>query len=277
MDVRKKCVALLLLFYHTGAALEILVPSTHQATIGSTALIPCRYTVEKPPVKPNFFAAFWNFRGKEILSFDDQVRTVDSRYSLNIEKALNGTVDLSISKIVMSDAGVYTCTVLYSPLRRQKEITVVIKAPPQVTITGNTVVMNKESVLRCSITGFFPVDIDVRWFRDGERLEDNIIVGDPWRNPDRTYSVNSSVTITPTEEDRERNFSCRVRHESLKEPLQEDFHLIYRDKNMWTENQPCHITIPVIVAVSSFVIILNILGIVYCKCKKKKISSSRER
>ncbi|XP_069839532.1 uncharacterized protein [Dendropsophus ebraccatus] len=110
-------------------------------------------------------------------------------------------------------------------------------APPQVAITVNTVVLNnksvlsKEKVLSCSVTGFYPIDIDIRWFGDGERLEKNVIVGDFWRNPDRTYNVISNVTIPPTEEDRERNFSCRVQHEFLQEPLQETFHLVFKVGN----------------------------------------------
>ncbi|KAG9461195.1 hypothetical protein GDO78_017723, partial [Eleutherodactylus coqui] len=99
--------------------------------------------------------------------------------------------------------------------------------PPQVTITNKTVVLNEESVLRCSVTGFYPMDIGIKWFRGREMLGD-VTVDEPQRNLDGSYSVNSTATITPTEEDREQNFSCRVQHESLKKPLQEDFQLLYR-------------------------------------------------
>ncbi|XP_069840506.1 uncharacterized protein [Dendropsophus ebraccatus] len=227
MQIRKRCVALLLLC-RTGAALEIFVPRSYQVIVGSSALIPCKYTGEKLPLDPRFFAVFWFLQGKEILSYDDEVRTMDPRYSLDTEKALYGIADLSISKITISDAGVYTCSVLYSPEQKKMDITVDTEASPQLMITDKIVGVNKESVLRCSVTGFYPEDIDITWLRGTEMLRD-VTTDGPRRNSDGTFSVDSSVTITPTEEDRERNFSCRVHHKSLKGPLQEDFKLIYTD------------------------------------------------
>ncbi|KAG8547237.1 hypothetical protein GDO81_028824 [Engystomops pustulosus] len=128
----------------------------------------------------------------------------------------------------VSDAGVYTCEVLYSPEKVKKDITLhihVFPAPPQVTVTGN--IMDVGSVLRCSVTGFYPLDIDVSWLRGTQILKDVTMDG-PRRNSDGTYSLDSIVTVTRTE-DRERNFSCRVQHESLREPLQKDIRLTYTD------------------------------------------------
>ncbi|XP_077129859.1 cell adhesion molecule 2-like [Ranitomeya variabilis] len=221
MDLIKKCVVFVLLL-QAGAALEVSAPTTYLATLGSDNVIPCEYTIEKPPVDPRFFAAFWLFQGKEILSFDNEVITTDSRYSLDTEKALEGRVDLSISDMSVSDVGEYICSVVYSPDWKMKDITVDVKAPPQVAITNRTV--NEKSVLLCSVTGFNPADIEIKWFRGSERLSD-VTEDRLLRNPDGTYSVNSTVTITPTEEDREQNISCRVQHESLNQPLQEDFQL----------------------------------------------------
>ncbi|KAG9462581.1 hypothetical protein GDO78_013822 [Eleutherodactylus coqui] len=220
-----------------GAALEISAPNKHQATVGSPALITCSYTVQKPPVNPKLFAAFWYLEGKQILSYNDEVITTDPRYSLDIEKALNGRVDLSISNIALSDAGVYACSVLYSPLRKTKDITLYVTALPQVTITDKSVVLNEESILRCSVTGFYPVDISIKWFRGREMLRD-VTEDEPRRNPDGSYSVNSTATITPTEEDREQIFSCWVQHVSLKKPLQEDFQLLYRALMKLVHSQP---------------------------------------
>ncbi|KAM3916858.1 uncharacterized protein RB166_016019 [Leptodactylus fuscus] len=286
MDITKKYVAFLLLC-HTGAALEIFGPRAFQATMGSTAQIPCSYTVEKPPVDPRFFAAFWYFHGKEILSYDDEIRTTNSRYSLNIEKALNGTVDLYISKISIWDAGAYTCSVLYSPVKKEKDIIVYIKvetASPRVVITDNAVGINEESVLRCSVTGFYPEDIDIKWFRGTERLY-SVTLDGPWRNLNGTYNVDSAVTITPTEEDRERNFSCRVQHESLKDPLQKDFKLIYKrreilnttiDTKQMPENQSPAIIIIIVGVVSAVVIVILVVSLLFCKYKNKRTSPDLE-
>ncbi|PIO22888.1 hypothetical protein AB205_0081610 [Aquarana catesbeiana] len=214
---------------HSGAALIITGPSTHRAVLGSDTQIPCKFTADKLPVDPKFFAVIWYYAKKNILSYDNTVMTNDPRYSINKHQALNGIADLIISNISISDGGVYTCSVIDSPVRREQDVTVSIQAIPNITIT-NKVITKNESVLCSVISGFYPVDIDIKWLRDGKIL-DKVFVEKPQRDPDGTYSVRSSVTITPTEEDRERIFSCRVQHESLTAPLQEDFQLVYGGKD----------------------------------------------
>ncbi|XP_056392677.1 uncharacterized protein LOC130285343 [Hyla sarda] len=256
----------IILCLHAGAALEIFVPPTYQVRVGSSALIPCTYTVGSHPVDPTYFAAFWHFQGKQILSYDDQVRTIDSRYSINTERVLNGIVDLSISKITISDAGVYTCSVLYSPTQKKKGINVDVEAPPRIVMTNKTVGVNEESVLSCSITGFYPEDVTITWLR-GTEILGHVTMDGPRSNSDGTFSVDSSVTITPTEEDRARDFSCRVQHESLKEPLQIDFKLRYRETK--SVNQTLYIIIIVILVVV-VILAMVILAIIYHKHKRRR-------
>ncbi|XP_056389406.1 uncharacterized protein LOC130283843 isoform X2 [Hyla sarda] len=244
MDVIRRLIFFLVL-HHSVSSLEMTGPSVHAARLGSDARVPCLFPVDNPPVDPEHLRVFWNFQDKEILSYNRTVRTTSSRYSLSIGALGDGIANLTISNIHIPDGGMYKCSVTYRSERKDKEVRLDIGAPPQVMITGNTVVMNKENVLTCSITGFYPVDIDVKWFKDGEKLN-NIFVGDPWRNPGRTYNVNSTLTITPTEEDRERIFSCRVQHEFLQEPLQKNFHLVYKDRTSAVIIGVCCIIIPII-------------------------------
>ncbi|CAJ0933182.1 unnamed protein product, partial [Ranitomeya imitator] len=291
-----------------GAALELSAPTTYLATMGSDNVIPCEYTIEKPPVDPGFFAVFWFFQGKEILSFDDEVRTTDSRYSLDTGKALQGRVDLSISDMSVSDVGVYTCSVLYSPDRKNKDITVDVKGKEilsfddEVRTTDSRYSLDTEKALQgrvdlsisdmsvsdvgvytCSVL-YSPdrknkditvdvKDIEIKWFRGSERLSD-VTEDPPLRNLDGTYSVNSTVTIPPTEKDREQNVSCRVQHESLKQPLQEDFQLGYTDNSATSGNRNLMIIIPVVLGLLLLIIIVIVL-IIYFK-RKKQSTSMRE-
>uniref|UniRef100_A0A8C5PRE3 Ig-like domain-containing protein n=1 Tax=Leptobrachium leishanense TaxID=445787 RepID=A0A8C5PRE3_9ANUR len=219
----------LLLFVQSGGALEIYGPSAQRARRGSDALIPCSFTVDKPPVDPKYFAVFWYFKGYEILSYyNNVVKTQDPRFSLNTMNSLNGNASLSISRVMMSDEGVYTCSIIYSPERKEKEVTLHVQAAPEINIPERVMVTNRQSILRAAITGFYPVDINVKWFRDGEILN-NYTVSTPQRNQDGTYNVTSEVTIMPTEEDKHRTFSCRVQHESLFGPLHEDFQLEFAE------------------------------------------------
>ncbi|XP_075686922.1 uncharacterized protein LOC142656004 isoform X2 [Rhinoderma darwinii] len=242
------------------SSLELTGPSVHAARLGSDALVSCPFTVDKPPVDPKHLIIFWHFRDKEILSYNNTVRTTSPRYSLSTDALITGSANLTVSNIQIPDGGMYKCSVIYSSERKDKEIRLDIGAPPQVTITGKTVVMNKESVLRCSITRFYPVDIDIRWFRDGEMLS-NVTVETPRRNPDRTYNVNSTVTITVTEEDRQKTFSCRIRHEFLQAPLQEDFRLVSEDRSSAVIIAAC--------TVIMLILIILIAGALWWKLKRR--------
>ncbi|XP_069840504.1 uncharacterized protein [Dendropsophus ebraccatus] len=224
MDGIRAAILCLLVLGSSVSSLRLTGPSVHTARLGSDTLVPCLVTVDNPPVDPEHITIFWLHQDKEILSYDKSVRTTSPRYSLSTEALGAGTGDLTITNIQIPDGGMYKCSVTYRSQTKEKEIRLDVGAPPQVMVTGNTVVMNKESVLRCSITGFYPVDIDIRWFR-GTELQRDASEEKTWTNPDRTYNVTSSLTLTPSKEDIERNFSCRVQHEFLQEPLQKTFHL----------------------------------------------------
>ncbi|OCT57515.1 hypothetical protein XELAEV_18003393mg [Xenopus laevis] len=226
INMEQTSILFLLVFFllQTGAALELTVPSSHQATLGTNAVIPCTFQVDTPAVDIRDVAIFWYFQDKEILNSTSTVGTSNPRLSINKGAIKDGVASLSISNIEISDGGLYRCSVLYSPDRKYKEVRLDIQAPPRITATNNLVIKDKESILRASITGFYPVDIDIKWLREGEILAGGTVIT-PQRNADGTYRVNSTLTIVPTEGN--QNFSIRVQHESLTVPLQEDFQLIY--------------------------------------------------
>uniref|UniRef100_A0A8C5PX17 Ig-like domain-containing protein n=1 Tax=Leptobrachium leishanense TaxID=445787 RepID=A0A8C5PX17_9ANUR len=207
---------LLLLFLQTGGAWELNASSIYRAGIGSQTLIPCTFTVDKHPAGPKYIAAFWYFKGNEILRYAGSVVTQDSRFTLDEDHLLNGIASISVSRVMTLDEGVYTCSIIYKAERKEKEVTLIVHAAPQITITKRIVVINRQSILRAAITGFYPEDINVKWFQD-EQIQNSYKISTPQRNRDGTYSVTSTMTIMPTEEDRHRTFSCRVQHESLSE------------------------------------------------------------
>ncbi|XP_068102584.1 tyrosine-protein phosphatase non-receptor type substrate 1-like [Hyperolius riggenbachi] len=264
---------LFLCLQQAGAALEMTGPTSHTAMVGQEAHIPCTFTDDTFAFDPAHFGVIWYFQGSNILNFVNSTTKANPRYSLNQNQALTGTADLMISDMSISDVGIYQCVVVYSPVRLVMDITVDIQAPPQITITGTTVTISNDSVLRSSISGFYPEKIDIKWLRDGEIL-DNVIVEKPQRLPDGTYSVTSSVTVTPTEEDRGRTFSCRVQHESLTQPLQEDFTLVCPDKEESSTNVVV-IAVPV-VCVVAVIIAAGAVGI-YLYCKKSGQQTGEDR
>ncbi|XP_031749437.1 interferon-induced very large GTPase 1 isoform X2 [Xenopus tropicalis] len=193
----------------------------HRAIKGSDSVIPCTSDVNGPPVQ----TIIWYFQHKEILRYDGEIRAVDPRYSLSTNRARDGTASLVISNITITDGGTYTCSLLYGQGKEDMEVTVDIQAIPEITVTNNIVVRNQESVLRCSVTGFYPLGVRIKWLREGVLLH-RINVGTKQRNPDGTYNVNTTATILPTEEDQDQTFSCSVQYGS-HDTFQKDFQLIY--------------------------------------------------
>ncbi|XP_018096914.2 tyrosine-protein phosphatase non-receptor type substrate 1 isoform X2 [Xenopus laevis] len=214
------------LLFQTGSVLEVIAPFRHIARKGFNILIPCTFHVDKFPAHPKLFAIEWDYYGRRILTYDNGVNTTDPRFSLNSTTAPWGVASLSVSNTQVSDGGRYTCTVTYGTEQQETQIILEIQAPPQITIPNKVVSENKTSVLRASITGFYPQDLDVKWLRDGEILP-GVTVNKSQRDPDGTHSTTSTVTIVPTKENRNQSFSIRLQHESLSVPLQEDFQLIY--------------------------------------------------
>ncbi|PIO22647.1 hypothetical protein AB205_0081680, partial [Aquarana catesbeiana] len=146
--------------------------------------------------------------------------------SLNVESLDHGNASLYVSSVTISDRGMYVCTVKYSAERKEKEILFKVFARPLLSIQSMKVQRNTKNTLTCKATGFYPPDILITWYIKGEVLR-NYLMGKPQMYNDGTYQVDSNVTITPTIDDQNQIFSCRVQHDSLQEPLQEDFQLIY--------------------------------------------------
>ncbi|XP_053550155.1 LOW QUALITY PROTEIN: signal-regulatory protein beta-1-like [Bombina bombina] len=208
----------------------VLEPTEYSqsAILGANTIIPCTFHVGNLPLKTEFLAIIWYFQGKEILNSDDIVRTSHPRASLNINKLTDGIASLLLTNVTISDSGTYKCSVIYSPEKKEEEVILNVYAIPTIIITNKVVVKNKESFLNSTITGFYPIDIDIKWLRGNEVLE-SVTHYPPQRHSDGTYSVKSSVKVTPTKENEKQTFSIRVYNASLHEPLQKDFQLVYGD------------------------------------------------
>ncbi|XP_075175660.1 programmed cell death 1 ligand 1-like [Anomaloglossus baeobatrachus] len=210
-------VLLSLLFHQTLSSLKLIGSCIYVGRLGSDAWLPCLFSVDKPPVDLNHLTIFWSFLDKEILSYDKTVRTTSPRYSLCTEALLTGVADLTISNVQLPDVGTYRCSVIYNLERKEEKV--LFKATDSL----------QEEIhlpIHYLVSCFNPEPVVVKWFRSEEKNENNIITGDPWRNPDKPYIVKSTVRVTLTEEDRKRIFSCSVLHKYLQELLQEDFCLV---------------------------------------------------
>ncbi|XP_073492239.1 uncharacterized protein [Aquarana catesbeiana] len=221
-------ILILLSLCPTYAALDVSAPSTQRALFTRDTVLICSFSVDKT-LDLNFLIILWTFQGKVILRYDNKVfSTQDPRMSLNVESLGDGYASLHISNVTISDRGTYMCTVIYNAESKEKEISLKVFAKPLLSIQSTKVQRNTENTLTCKATGFFPPDILITWYRKGEVLK-NYFMGKPQLYKDGMYQVNSTMTITPTEDDQNQTFSCKVQHDSLQEPLQKDFQLFYED------------------------------------------------
>ncbi|XP_059826598.1 hereditary hemochromatosis protein homolog isoform X3 [Hypanus sabinus] len=83
--------------------------------------------------------------------------------------------------------------------------------PPEVSFTAS----KDGSLLSCVATGFYPQSIDVTILRNGRFMEETHSHG-ILPNHDNTYQLTRTVQVEPTDT---AEFSCRVEHRGLPEPL----------------------------------------------------------
>ncbi|XP_040212173.1 uncharacterized protein LOC120943119 [Rana temporaria] len=220
---------ILLSLHQTYAALDVFAPSPQKSLVTDHTFLNCTFSVDNKRLDLNFLAILWSFQGKVILRYDNKgFSTQDPRMSLNVESLRDGFASLHISNVSISDGGIYKCSVIYSPESKEKEISFEVFAKPLLSILNTKVHRNTEKTLTCTATGFFPPDIGITWYRNKEVLR-NPLMGKPQMYENGTYYVDSNVTITPTDDDQNKTFSCRVQHDSLQEPLQKDYLLIFED------------------------------------------------
>ncbi|XP_078422466.1 class I histocompatibility antigen, F10 alpha chain-like [Cetorhinus maximus] len=88
------------------------------------------------------------------------------------------------------------------------------KAEPEVFISRSEPNSQyKPLTLSCLVTGFYPVDIEVSWLRDGEVMSETLSSG-VRPNHDGTHQIQKEIEINAGDEDQ---YSCQIEHCSLAE------------------------------------------------------------
>ncbi|KAM4632475.1 uncharacterized protein O3C94_018993 [Discoglossus pictus] len=241
----------------TIAVLDVTAPPYKNALIGSRGVLPCTFHVDNPPVNPQFLAVFWHFGNKELLRYDNKGTVLSPGVSVDEKAAMNGDVSLTIHNVTLSDEGTYTCLVIYSRDKLQKAIKLNLLARPVAIIKA---ICADNTVLLCSVTGFYPANIKVNWFNKGQ------IVGKPdlgttQRNSDGTFRVTSTVSLTPLETKNSPVIVCQVEHESLQDPVEEHFRDVYEDNS---PNVPAAVILTMVITAA---LILAIFWFLFFKTK----------
>ncbi|XP_074204563.1 HLA class II histocompatibility antigen, DQ beta 1 chain [Camelus bactrianus] len=92
------------------------------------------------------------------------------------------------------------------------------RVEPTVTIsTSRTEALNQHNLLVCSVTDFYPSQIKVRWFRNGQEETAGVVSTPLIRNGDWTYQILVMLEMTPQQGD---VYTCHVEHPSLQSPVE---------------------------------------------------------
>ncbi|XP_075346686.1 class II histocompatibility antigen, B-L beta chain-like [Mycteria americana] len=76
--------------------------------------------------------------------------------------------------------------------------------------------------LVCAVTGFYPAEIEVKWFKNGQEETERVVSTDVIQNGDWTYQVLVMLETTPQRGD---TYTCQVEHVSLQHPVSQHWAL----------------------------------------------------
>ncbi|XP_036624538.1 DLA class II histocompatibility antigen, DR-1 beta chain-like [Trichosurus vulpecula] len=88
---------------------------------------------------------------------------------------------------------------------------------PEVTVyPSKTAPLGHHNLLVCSVTGFYPGDIEVRWFLNGQEETAGVVSTGLISNGDWTYQILVMLEVIPKRGD---VYTCQVEHSSLQRPV----------------------------------------------------------
>ncbi|XP_030056931.1 uncharacterized protein LOC115468918 isoform X4 [Microcaecilia unicolor] len=157
-------------------------------------------------------------------TLSDATKTTDGTYCLSSELEFEPDIEEGLSTEI-------TCEIMHKkgvkPIVRRIAVTIEGVRPVIGDIICNTVnpELGKPLELMCKIHSFYPQPITVKWLKATEVLPESKI----WNTYDyedkMKYEVCSQYSLAPTLEDEKKKFVCRVEHESLSQPMQQEYTL----------------------------------------------------
>ncbi|XP_040588136.1 H-2 class II histocompatibility antigen, E-D beta chain-like [Mesocricetus auratus] len=92
-----------------------------------------------------------------------------------------------------------------------------LKAEPRVTVyPTKTQPLEHHNLLVCSVSGFYPGHIEVRWFQNGQEEKAGVVSTGLIRNGDWTFQILVMLETVPQSGE---VYTCQVEHPSLSSPV----------------------------------------------------------
>ncbi|XP_063306041.1 uncharacterized protein LOC134604141 [Pelobates fuscus] len=199
-----------------GSGLKVVGPSCPiVASINSTVEITCRFQIDGQKVNLDLLSVKWFFGEKILLAKNNLDKEVASNQTatMYLQTAKDGIFTLFLHNVTIADQGGYTCDVFYGKDNVKAKIDLRIEASPAIKISNISLKWNMLNQVYCWVTGFYPEEMNMTWFKNGIPLLTAHV--DKKRNADGTYSIISSVNVTPNANDEYVIIECQVEHSSL--------------------------------------------------------------
>uniref|UniRef100_A0A671TNT7 Butyrophilin subfamily 3 member A2-like n=1 Tax=Sparus aurata TaxID=8175 RepID=A0A671TNT7_SPAAU len=209
-----------------GQSQEVGPPQPVMAMVGDDIVLPCQLetpvdavsmTMEwgRPDLDPRFVYVWHD--GQELLV--EQNKAYKGRASLSINKLKHGDLSLTLSKVNISDNGIYRCYIPKLSEEHLVELLVGAVSLPGISLAG----IHEGSgglMLDCRSEGWYP-EPEVFWLdREG-----NLLSAGPTetvRGPDDLYTVSSRVTV---EKRHSNSFTCRVQQNRINQIREAHIHV----------------------------------------------------
>ncbi|XP_078020860.1 butyrophilin subfamily 2 member A1-like [Epinephelus lanceolatus] len=187
-----------------------------RATIGDDIILPCHLEPAKDAsdmklewARPDLNPRFIHVRANRQEYVIHKQPSYKGRTSVSNDKLKHGDVSLTLSKVKVSDEGLYRC--LIPSLNQAAFIQLIVGAvsSPVISLENRS---SRRVVLQCESAGWYP-EPEVLWL-DGEGKLHSAGPTETVRGPDDLYTVSSRVTV---EKRHSNSFTCRVQQRNINQ------------------------------------------------------------
>uniref|UniRef100_A0A3B3RBZ7 Si:ch211-180a12.2 n=1 Tax=Paramormyrops kingsleyae TaxID=1676925 RepID=A0A3B3RBZ7_9TELE len=194
----------------------------------SSVLLPCNVEADEIELNKNIFllGVSWLHNGSVIASSGADGNRTEEGFSLEAGTLETGAFSLTLHSVSASKQGEYVCGISYNhTLLYSGSVTLCILGLPSLSIPSTVAVIDRPSRIECRAEHFTPPLIDFTWVRAGVVVKPPESITAVNRTSSGFFWAVSSLTLTPTEQDKDVNFSCVVKHTASEEPIVLNFHL----------------------------------------------------
>ncbi|XP_071022340.1 butyrophilin subfamily 1 member A1-like [Oncorhynchus clarkii lewisi] len=153
-------------------------------------------------------------------SYVDQSPSYTRRTSMFHEELKNGNVSLMLTRVILSDAGNYSC--LIPALMKETTVQLLVGAVSQPVISINGT-KGWGVVLKCDSGGWFP-EPEMEWLDSSGDILPADGPPEKYRDSEGLYTVRRHVTVTVDQTDTNR-FTCRVNQTEINHLKETEIHV----------------------------------------------------